>query len=160
VSSLHLSLCKSRLSKNYKDEKHTQRGIVMRKQILFISFLLALVLFHPIASYAQEKIYSIGALEVSPNGKYIAVGTIYGELNIYDVATYTLQKALQKNEDMFSAVKWSPDSVKVAAATYDGHVSVWDFRSATKTMDKHTETNIDVSIPISQIVNNSIFTIA
>jgi len=86
-----------------------------------------------------DKIYS---LAVSPNGKYIISGGVFGHLNIWDVSTgekYKTVKSIWRNE-LISTIAFSNNGEKFITGSEDGKIQIWDFshRSIAKGHEKHS----------------------
>lgn len=78
-----------------------------------------------------ESAYIISALQVSPDRQTIAVGTIDGELRLYDAISKNLVQTLQVSGDDIQSLQWSPDGGRIAIISYFGRVSVWNVASGT-----------------------------
>jgi len=66
-------------------------------------------------------------LEVSPSGRYIAVGTEDARMLVYDLmACVCIQECLGHSQGLVS-VRWSPDQKQIASAGKDGCVIIWNF---------------------------------
>ena len=72
---------------------------------------------------------SIGDFEFSPDGRFIAIGGgaagETGELRVYQVQDKELLASSEDFLDIVTSVSWSPDSSKIAAASYDHTIGVW-----------------------------------
>lgn len=65
--------------------------------------------------------------EVSPSGRYIAVGTDDGRLYIYDLVQQGCIQECEGHSSGVSRVRWSPDQKQVVSAGKDGCVIIWNF---------------------------------
>jgi WD40 repeat protein len=76
-------------------------------------------------------------LTVSKDGRWIAAGTILGELFVWDAKTY--EKVFSHSEDYngINGVDFSPDSTRLVSASDDKTASIWDIetRKRVQTLD-------------------------
>jgi len=84
-----------------------------------------MLLYLTVGTSAQSPQYENLALQLSPNGETIAVGTYYGELILYDAVSRNTLHTFQHEADIYD-LEWSPDGVRIAAVSYFGNVKVWD----------------------------------
>ena len=78
----------------------------------------------PMATLDAEGVL---CLAVSKDGRWIAVGTLFGELSMWDAKTY--KKDFSHGDypgHRVSGVDFSPDSTRLVSASYNGTASVWD----------------------------------
>jgi WD40 repeat protein len=72
---------------------------------------------------------SIGDFEFSPDGRFVAIGGgaagETGELRVYQVQGRELLASSEDFRDIVTSVSWSPDSSKIAAASYDHTIGIW-----------------------------------
>lgn len=70
----------------------------------------------------------VRCLAVSNDGKWIAAGTIWGEVIVWDAKTYkrVLSHEEDSRESVVNGVDFSPDSTRLVTASNDGTASVWD----------------------------------
>ena len=61
----------------------------------------------------------------SKDGRWIAAGTLRGEVIVWDPETYEVVIALKEDGDI-NGVDFSPDSTRLVTASYNGRASVWD----------------------------------
>ncbi len=75
----------------------------------------------------------IWALDWSPNGKYIAVGSRAGHIRVYDSQSLRLLKILPELKGDINGIHWSPDSQMIAASGswQDPRVIVWDYEAGS-----------------------------
>jgi len=66
-----------------------------------------------------------GAVDLSPDGRYMAYGGRQGEVWIDDLETGT-RTPLGPIEGVIQVLHFSPDSTLLAAASFDGQLSMWD----------------------------------
>ena len=75
---------------------------------------------------------AIGALAWSPEGERLAVGSLSGELMVFEVST---QKAIISIPEAHflgtQALAWSPDGSRLASGGCDGKVQLWDLSTGT-----------------------------
>jgi WD40 repeat protein len=100
----------------------------MRNRTVFAVSFFATILYFTFSGSAQSLPYINLALQVSPDGETIAVGTINGELILYD-NTYGDVLHTFQNEIGIYDLKWSPDGERIAAVNYFGNLKVWDIGS-------------------------------
>jgi WD40 repeat protein len=68
----------------------------------------------------------------SPNGDKIAVATVFGSVQVFDISTGVATEIsdfpdeLPGVTDMITAIDWSSDNRTLASAGLDGVVRVWD----------------------------------
>jgi WD40 repeat protein len=76
-------------------------------------------------------------LAVSADGRWIAAGTLYGEVLVSDAKTY--EKVIAHKEDYYwiNGVDFSPDSSRLVSASNNGTASIWDIptRKRVQTLD-------------------------
>ncbi|KAF7362871.1 Kinase-like protein [Mycena venus] len=78
----------------------------------------------------------------SPNAQYLVTGTVYGMIQLWDIAAGKRLREQKSHETAIYAVAFSPDGRLVAAGSYD--VVVWDLTGraptqATRGFMKHSE---------------------
>jgi WD40 repeat protein/serine/threonine protein kinase len=67
----------------------------------------------------------ISALSWSPNGGYLAVGSAM-RLYIFAMALGKFVHTLNGHEHIIGDLAWSPDSIRVASASHDNTIRIWD----------------------------------
>ncbi len=86
-------------------------------------------------SVFTEGFNSILALAYSPDGQYLAGGSLAGDIKVWQLggqaesAGYSLLLECQGHRDMVSSVVYSPDGQFLASGSYDRTVRLWDARS-------------------------------
>mmetsp|Transcript_131870 Transcript_131870/g.328804 ORF Transcript_131870/g.328804 Transcript_131870/m.328804 type:complete len:622 (+) Transcript_131870:90-1955(+) len=65
--------------------------------------------------------------EVSPSGRYIAVGSEDANLYIYDLATCSCIQECHGHSSGVTQVRWSPDQKQIVTAGKDSCVIIWNF---------------------------------
>jgi WD40 repeat protein len=65
-------------------------------------------------------------LAFSPDGARLAIGSLNGDLKIWDATTGKLASVLSGHTDAISRVAFSPDGTRIATAGSDGIVKIWD----------------------------------
>lgn len=88
----------------------------------------------PVLTYSEQQNY-VWAVDWSPNGRYIASGSLDGSTHVWTatkaqrILSYrsTIKPAM--SDDYVMGVAWSPDSTKVAMAFIDGTIQVVDVAS-------------------------------
>jgi eukaryotic-like serine/threonine-protein kinase len=76
-------------------------------------------------SVLDEAKDEVGAVAVSPNGKYFASGSRDGFLRIYDARTNRLMEAWKGHSGEVTSLAFSPDSLALASSSSDTTVKVW-----------------------------------
>ncbi|MEZ4866010.1 MAG: BTAD domain-containing putative transcriptional regulator [Caldilineaceae bacterium] len=76
----------------------------------------------------------------SPNGELIAIGTLSGEIRVWQTADHTLVAIWQGHADAIWSVAFSPDSQLLASGGGDRTVCVWDVRSGQLRHSLHGHT--------------------
>ncbi len=105
------------------------------------------VLFHSPVSYIEAQVpdsTKVFQIEWSPDGQFIA-GAISHGLIIWDVNTDSLFKTFEMQTGV-ADLAWSPDSSKIAAADWDGTISIWNVGDelVITTLDQSSQTMIAV----------------
>ena len=74
----------------------------------------------------MEPIESIASMALSPDGRYLAVGSFSGQIRVWCVADRRVLSAWQGHSRMAWALAFSPDNTTLASGGYDGKVMLWD----------------------------------
>eukprot|EP00753_Platysulcus_tardus_P015042 PLAT4737.1.p1 GENE.PLAT4737.1~~PLAT4737.1.p1 ORF type:complete len:649 (+),score=293.22 PLAT4737.1:63-1949(+) len=67
---------------------------------------------------------AIASIAVSPSGRFLAVASADGCLQLFAIADFTLLGRLRPSSSALTAVAWSPDEKQMVAAAQDGSLSV------------------------------------
>jgi serine/threonine protein kinase len=67
------------------------------------------------------------SVAISPDGRWIASGSLDGWVTIWDAATREKLDSLHAHEGLIGRVNFSPDGQRLATAGQDQTVKVWDF---------------------------------
>ncbi|KAM9469250.1 telomerase protein component 1-like isoform 2-T2 [Clarias gariepinus] len=79
-------------------------------------------------------------VSLSPTGRFMAVGTVYGSLHIYHTHTNQEVKSLISNCDGISGCVFLDDCV-LWSTSYDGQVEAWDINSGCRTVHLTAHSN-------------------
>ena len=81
---------------------------------------------------ATIKAWSVVCFAVSKNGKWIAGGTLWGEVSVWDAETY--ETVWQHREDYgnINAIDFSPDSTNLVLGSWNGTATIWDVARGEK----------------------------
>ncbi len=88
----------------------------------------------------NERFDSILALAYSPDGRYLAGGSLTGEIKIWQFKDkregegYSLHLECRGHSDLVSTVAYSPDGKLLASGSYDRTVRLWDSSNGGKLM--------------------------
>ena len=85
---------------------------------------------------ATMPVEHVRCLAVSKDGRWIAAGTFYGEVIVWDAKTY--KKAFNTEDDhSINGVDFSPDSTRLVAASHNKKAIIWDIatRKRAQTLD-------------------------
>jgi hypothetical protein len=83
-------------------------------------------------SHLNEYLSGRRALNRSPDGKVVAVGTPQGELRLLDAGTGALRKSVHAHEGQIGAIRFSPDSKRLLSYGADRLTTLWDVESGDK----------------------------
>jgi len=105
-----------------------------------LPFILSLFLIVPLVVGAQT-VPTITALDWSPKGDEIALGTADGAILIQNASLDETRLTLQGHSGAVLVLHWSPDGIEIASAGEDGAVLVWDAESGDliHRLEQHTQ---------------------
>ncbi|MBT8349856.1 MAG: hypothetical protein KJO26_01265, partial [Deltaproteobacteria bacterium] len=86
-----------------------------------------------------NKYYS---LAVSPDGKFLIAGDIFGRINIWGTSSGDKIKSVKSilRNQLINSIAFSSDGKKFVTGSEDGRLQIWDFsrRSITNRLNKHS----------------------
>ncbi|MCB0183712.1 MAG: pentapeptide repeat-containing protein, partial [Caldilineaceae bacterium] len=84
---------------------------------------------------------SVCSIAYSPNGELIAIGTLSGEIRIWQTVDHTLVALWQGHADAIWSVAFSPDGELLASSSADQTVCLWSIRTGQlrHTLRGHTK---------------------
>ncbi|KAF9348561.1 hypothetical protein BGX34_002416 [Mortierella sp. NVP85] len=68
----------------------------------------------------------------SPDGKSIAVGSLYGDISVYSTSSWERTRTLRGHTNLVSRVAYSPTGDKIASVSYDMTVRLWDMDTGSQ----------------------------
>ena len=80
---------------------------------------------------AVEGNYGANAMEVSPDGKFLAIAGDIEELLLYDLSTKRLAKTLYGHKSWVNKLTFNRDGSRLVSASADKTVIVWDIAAGT-----------------------------
>jgi WD40 repeat protein/transcriptional regulator with XRE-family HTH domain len=83
-----------------------------------------------------EPIESIASMALSPDGRYLAVGSFSGQIRVWRLADRRVLLTWQGHSRMVWALAFSPDSTMLASGGYDCRVMLWDMQSGNGTAER------------------------
>lgn len=88
----------------------------------------------------------VNDMELSPSGKWLAVGTKAGRVQVYDSETWNRKWTFNAGSESVGGLGWSPDGGRLAAACSDGNLRIWNVSSDAdpQTIDAHVDGANDV----------------
>jgi len=75
---------------------------------------------------ARMKTKTACCLAVSKDGRWIAAGTLNGNVHVWDANTYKQAFACSEDDYTIQGVDFSPDSTRLVSVSSNGTVTVWD----------------------------------
>ncbi len=88
---------------------------------------------------------AVNDVRFSPDGKLLAVAggqpSAKGDLRLFHVGDWTLKSALAEHHDVVAAVAFRPDGARLASASYDRTLRIWDVASgkSLRTLSSHSD---------------------
>lgn len=76
-------------------------------------------------SLFTEPIESMASMVLSPDGRYLAVGSFSGQIRLWDVAQSTSVATFKGHSRMTWALAFNADGTLLASGGYDGAVKLW-----------------------------------
>jgi WD40 repeat protein/transcriptional regulator with XRE-family HTH domain len=77
------------------------------------------------ASLFTEPVESMASMVLSPDGRYLAVGSFSGQIRLWRIADSTSVATFKGHSRMVWALAFSSDSTLLASGGYDGNVKLW-----------------------------------
>ncbi|KAF8546186.1 WD40 repeat-like protein, partial [Imleria badia] len=75
---------------------------------------------------ASMEARSVACLAVSKDGRWIAAGTLWGYVFVWDTETFEQAFTIKKDDEIIYAVDFSPDSTRLVTASSNCTAIVWD----------------------------------
>jgi len=75
------------------------------------------------------------SLDISPDGKYFAVGGADKQISIFDLSTGELKVKLTGHKGWVRSIRFSPDSKSIASGSDDKNIIVWEIESGKKSKE-------------------------
>src|SRR5438874_4793284 len=76
-----------------------------------------------------EAFDAIMSVAVSPDGRYIAVGSTSGQVRVWHEEGRVAHLTMRGHTDRVGAIAFSPDGQTLATSSWDGTIRVWDLTS-------------------------------
>lgn len=109
---------------------------------------------------------SITKARISPNGKWFAVADRFGRVFLYDLRKNQLEQLKKLSQEDLSetraqlelhpahlhsvqALEWSVDSTRLASASFDGDIRVWQIQDNTSVMGFANQESLNSKLTIS-----------
>ena len=77
------------------------------------------------ATVAQLPMIGAASLAISPNGRWLAAGSIFGQIKVWDLASQALAAELPPRTPYVMSLAFSPDSQVLAAGAADQQIHLW-----------------------------------
>jgi WD40 repeat protein len=71
------------------------------------------------------------SVDTSPNGKWIASGSLDNTLRIWDISSGALLKTCNVHNNTISSLDWSPDGNRIVTGSWDKTIRIWADLNAT-----------------------------
>ena len=86
---------------------------------------------------ATVQVRAVECLTVSKDGRWIAAGTVDGEVCVLDTTTYEKGFSHWEEYHHFLGVDFSPDATRLVSASKNGTAAIWDIaaRKRVQTLD-------------------------
>ncbi|HYW94559.1 MAG TPA: hypothetical protein VE870_03120 [Bacteroidales bacterium] len=82
---------------------------------------------------------AIQSLSFSKNGRYLACGTLNGNILVYNTGNFQLIGTLKGHKARVTSLAFSPDGSRLVSGSYDGQVLLWDFANMDSQPVKMTD---------------------
>lgn len=90
------------------------------------------------ASLFTEPVESMASMVLSPDGRYLAVGSFSGQIRLWRIADSTSVATFKGHSRMAWALAFSSDSTLLASGGYDGSIKLWKVEEEEKRQE-HNE---------------------
>ena len=74
-----------------------------------------------------EYPYKLLTIDVSPSGKYMALGSETAEVLLFEVKSNKFIGRYSSHSDSIIKLKWSPDEKQIVSVSCDSSMCIWNF---------------------------------
>lgn len=91
----------------------------------------------------------ISAVAFSPDNKYLAAGSVYGDIYLFDIATLNLARTLSGHIDAVSSLIFNKEGNYLISGSYDGTVRLWQISTGSELLSLKAENEEIGSLALS-----------
>ncbi len=66
------------------------------------------------------------AVAFSPDGRYLASGALFGDIDLWDTTTWELARTVKSKKNRYSNLAFSPDGRLLAVGASNNQIQLWD----------------------------------